>query len=350
MFGKRSTSEALAPAPAPRPAAPAPDVAAAPAENKPSDTGRGAPFPSEGLGAPLVSAPTPSRHAGGAGQHAGDRFAPLGSLLRDQEHHLRRADRSHRSGAAGAARRRLRARGNPRHRQRDHRDQEHRDVDLRAGGTARRHLQRRARLSVRSSRCSRATTSPTSWSTAPARSTSKSLGKIQKTGIRFRDNQQLLNICQRIVSQIGRRVDESSPICDARLPDGSRVNCHRAAAGDRRAGAHHPQVQEGQADARPAGQVRHRSRRRAREILRIIGRCRVQHAGLRRHRFRQDHAAQLSDPLHRRRRTHHHLRRRRRIAAAAAARGAPGNPPAQPRRRRPGHHARSGPELPAHAP
>ncbi|MPZ55798.1 MAG: CpaF family protein [Rhizobiales bacterium] len=49
-------------------------------------------------------------------------------------------------------------------------------------------------------------------------------GKIQKTGIRFRDNGQLLNICQRIVSQVGRRVDESSPICDARLPDGSRVN------------------------------------------------------------------------------------------------------------------------------
>jgi pilus assembly protein CpaF len=49
-------------------------------------------------------------------------------------------------------------------------------------------------------------------------------GKIQKTGVRFRDNQQLLNVCQRIVSQIGRRVDEASPICDARLPDGSRVN------------------------------------------------------------------------------------------------------------------------------
>ncbi len=49
-------------------------------------------------------------------------------------------------------------------------------------------------------------------------------GKIQKTNIRFRDSQQLLNICQRIVSQVGRRVDESSPICDARLPDGSRVN------------------------------------------------------------------------------------------------------------------------------
>ncbi len=49
-------------------------------------------------------------------------------------------------------------------------------------------------------------------------------GKVQKTAIRFRDNAQLMNICQRIVSQVGRRVDESSPICDARLPDGSRVN------------------------------------------------------------------------------------------------------------------------------
>ncbi len=49
-------------------------------------------------------------------------------------------------------------------------------------------------------------------------------GKMQKTGVRFRDNAQLLNICQRIVSQVGRRVDEASPICDARLMDGSRVN------------------------------------------------------------------------------------------------------------------------------
>ncbi len=49
-------------------------------------------------------------------------------------------------------------------------------------------------------------------------------GKVRETSIRFRDNGQLMNICQRIVSQVGRRVDESSPICDARLPDGSRVN------------------------------------------------------------------------------------------------------------------------------
>jgi len=49
-------------------------------------------------------------------------------------------------------------------------------------------------------------------------------GKIQLTNVRFRDNSQLMNICQRIVSQVGRRVDEASPICDARLSDGSRVN------------------------------------------------------------------------------------------------------------------------------
>jgi pilus assembly protein CpaF len=49
-------------------------------------------------------------------------------------------------------------------------------------------------------------------------------GKIILTDIKFRDNAQLMNICQRIVSAVGRRVDEASPICDARLADGSRVN------------------------------------------------------------------------------------------------------------------------------
>ncbi|WP_234822657.1 CpaF family protein [Palleronia aestuarii] len=49
-------------------------------------------------------------------------------------------------------------------------------------------------------------------------------GKVEQAPVRFRDADQLLNICQKIVSQVGRRVDESSPICDARLLDGSRVN------------------------------------------------------------------------------------------------------------------------------
>jgi pilus assembly protein CpaF len=58
----------------------------------------------------------------------------------------------------------------------------------------------------------------------PARCFIEVGGKIQLTNVRFRDASQLMNICQRIVSQVGRRVDESSPICDARLLDGSRVN------------------------------------------------------------------------------------------------------------------------------
>ena len=49
-------------------------------------------------------------------------------------------------------------------------------------------------------------------------------GNVKLTNVRFRDDAHLMNVCQRIVSQVGRRVDESSPICDARLPDGSRVN------------------------------------------------------------------------------------------------------------------------------
>ena len=49
-------------------------------------------------------------------------------------------------------------------------------------------------------------------------------GKLELTDIRFRDDPHVLNICRRIVSQVGRRVDETTPLCDARLKDGSRVN------------------------------------------------------------------------------------------------------------------------------
>jgi len=49
-------------------------------------------------------------------------------------------------------------------------------------------------------------------------------GKLTLTDVAFRDDQHLLNIAQRIVAAVGRRVDETMPICDARLLDGSRVN------------------------------------------------------------------------------------------------------------------------------
>ena len=49
-------------------------------------------------------------------------------------------------------------------------------------------------------------------------------GKLEKTDVRFRDNAHLMQIIERIVTRVGRRVDESSPMVDARLADGSRVN------------------------------------------------------------------------------------------------------------------------------
>ncbi len=58
----------------------------------------------------------------------------------------------------------------------------------------------------------------------PARCFIEVNGEIQATDVRFRDNDELLSLCQRMVSRVGRRVDEALPICDARLPDGSRVN------------------------------------------------------------------------------------------------------------------------------
>src|SRR3954470_3301768 len=49
-------------------------------------------------------------------------------------------------------------------------------------------------------------------------------GRLQKTDIVFRDDRHVMQIIDRIVSKVGRRIDESSPMVDARLPDGSRVN------------------------------------------------------------------------------------------------------------------------------
>jgi type IV secretory pathway ATPase VirB11/archaellum biosynthesis ATPase len=135
--------------------------------------------------------------------------------------------------------------------------------------------------------------------------------------MRFADNAQLMNICQRIVSQVGRRVDESSPICDARLPDGSRVNVIAP-----------PLAIDG-----PALTIRKFKKDRlrleqlvklkslspeAKTLLEIIGRVRCNILDLRRYRLGQDHASELPYRLDRRRRAHHHLRGLRRAAAAAS--------------------------------
>jgi len=58
----------------------------------------------------------------------------------------------------------------------------------------------------------------------PTRVYVERFGKVVKTDVRFRDAEHLVLVIQRIAARVGRRIDESSPMVDARLPDGSRVN------------------------------------------------------------------------------------------------------------------------------
>ena len=166
-------------------------------------------------------------------------------------------------------------------------------------------------------------------------------GKLYPTEVRFQDDAHLLNVIGRIVASVGRRVDEASPMVDARLPDGSRVNAiipPLAVDGPvlsiRRFGRHPLTIDDllrnGTLDHRDGGVSPRRSAGAA------------QSPGLRRHRFGQDHDAQLPDQFYPRRRADHHHRGFRRAGAAAAPRGAPGNPTAQPRRQGRDYPARPG--------
>ncbi len=76
----------------------------------------------------------------------------------------------------------------------------------------------------RSSRCCRIPPSRDILVTTPKLVYVERAGKLYRTPVEFKDNAHLLRIIEKIVSRVGRRVDESSPLVDARLPDGSRVN------------------------------------------------------------------------------------------------------------------------------
>ena len=69
-------------------------------------------------------------------------------------------------------------------------------------------------------------------------------GRLYETTVRFNDESHLRRIINKMVAQVGRRVDESSPMVDARLPDGSRVNADHPAAVALRPAADDPQVRE----------------------------------------------------------------------------------------------------------
>ena len=76
----------------------------------------------------------------------------------------------------------------------------------------------RSSASARSSRCCATRRSRTSWSTASTRSTSSGRAGSRRPPLVFRDDAHVMQIIERIVSSVGRRIDESSPMVDARLP------------------------------------------------------------------------------------------------------------------------------------
>jgi hypothetical protein len=159
-------------------------------------------------------------------------------------------------------------------------------------------------------------------------------GRIELSEVRFRDNAHLRQIIDRIVGVVGRRIDETSPMVDARLADGSRVNAiipplalDGPAMSIRRFGSKPMQLEDLiRAGAFPPAVM---------DFLAaaVQARCNIL----------------ISEPLHPIRRTRHHDRGRRGTAAAAAARRATGNTPEQHRRQGRSLAARPREELSAHA-
>ena len=150
-------------------------------------------------------------------------------------------------------------------------------------------------------------------------------GRLREEAVRFEDEAHLRHVIDRIVSAVGRRVDESSPMVDARLPDGSRVNAVLPPLAVDGPLLTHPQVLGGRALDRHDG--RHRQR--------AAGACRAARAGgarpaerrhQRRHRHGQDDAPQRTGGVHRSGRADRHGRGRRRAAAPTAACGAARGP------------------------
>ena len=87
-------------------------------------------------------------------------------------------------------------------------------------------------------------------------------GKIELTNVTFQNDEHVMRIIDRIIAPIGRRVDESSPMVDARLVDGSRVNAIIPPISPGRPGDHHPQVRGHAADDGRPDPLRHRDARR----------------------------------------------------------------------------------------
>ena len=174
-------------------------------------------------------------------------------------------------------------------------------------------------------------------------------GLLQRVNTSFRDDRHLLQIIDRIVSRVGRRVDESSPMVDARLPDGSRVNAiipplalDGPSLSIRRFGT-------GPLAANQLVQLKSISAEMM-EVLSAAVQGAHQHPDLRRHRRRQNHVPEHSVAVHSQQRAAGDHRRRGRTAAGAGEHRAPGNAAAE--YRRPGRDppAATADQQPAYAP
>ena len=155
-------------------------------------------------------------------------------------------------------------------------------------------------------------------------------GRLERVHVAFNDERHLVQIVQRIAGRVGRRVDETSPMVDARLADGSRVNAiipplalDGTLLSIRRFGARPMLVNDLLANKAFTPEMVN--------FLQACIKARVQHHHFWRDRQRQDDPAQRPFREHPRRRARGDHRRRSRAAAAAAARGSDGDPAGQHR-------------------
>ena len=173
-------------------------------------------------------------------------------------------------------------------------------------------------------------------------------GKLYQTTVKFTDEAHLRRIINKIVSQIGRRIDESSPMVDARLPDGSRVNAiipPLSLSGPLLTIRKFAKYKMDLDDLVKVGTL---SERRGRVRRRVHAR-RAEHPGLGRHGQRQDDAPERDVDADPGRAPHRHDRGCGRAAPQPAPRAAAGVAPAQHRGRGRGADPRAGPQLAAHA-
>ena len=175
-------------------------------------------------------------------------------------------------------------------------------------------------------------------------------GKLELTDVRFNDDKHLMNIIDRIVSAVGRRIDESSPMVDARLKDGSRVNAiipplaiDGPSMSIRRFAVELLSIAGPDRSSAPC-------QNRRRSVLRGDRQGAPQRARLRRHGLRQDDDAEHPVGLHSARRAHRHRSKTRRNCSFSSRTWCGWKRAREHRRPRRSDRARPGQQQPADAP